>query len=81
MEKMANTPTRAMAISSPMARAISFPLNHFAIALDTVVPAISHPQPKIMNPNEASLALAGIDTHHESSQLANAEPAKASLMA
>ena len=35
MLKMANTPTRAMAISMPMARAISFPLNHLAMDLDT----------------------------------------------
>ena len=81
IEKMANTPIRAIAISRPMARAISLPLNHLAIALDTVVPAISHPQPKIMNPKDANLAEAGMDVHHESSHVANDEPAKASLMA
>jgi len=64
----ANTPSLAIAISSPIANAISLPLNHLAIAFDTVVPAISHPQPKIMNPRQAILALPGRATHHESSQ-------------
>ena len=59
----AKTPRRAMAISSPMARAISLPSNHLAMALETVVPAISHPHPKIMNPSEAILALPGNATH------------------
>ena len=75
-EKIENTPMRAMAISRPMARAISLPLNHLAIALETVVPAISQPQPKSMNPSEAILALAGTDTHHESSQLSSPLPWK-----
>ena len=64
MENTANTPTRAIAISTPIAIAISLPLNHFAMAFDTVVPAISHPHPKIMNPNDAILALPGMDVHH-----------------
>ena len=81
IEKMAKTPIRAIAISRPMARAISLPLNHLAIAFETVVPAISQPHPKIMNPKEANLAEAGMDVHQESSHVANAEPAKASLMA
>ena len=68
MENMANTPTRAIAISRPIARAISLPLNHLAMAFDTVVPAISQPQPKSMKPKHAILALAGRVTHHESSQ-------------
>ena len=72
MENMANTPTRAMAISRPIASAISLPLNHFAIALETVVPAISQPQPKSMKPSDAILALAGMLTHHVLSQSANA---------
>ena len=55
----AKTPRRAMAISRPIARAISLPSNHLAIAFDTVVPAISQPHPKIMNPSEAILALPG----------------------
>ena len=59
----AKTPKRAIAISRPMASAISLPLNHFARILLTVVPAISQPQPKIMNPNIASLALPGIEGH------------------
>ena len=63
----ANTPRRAMDISTPMASAISFPLNHFAMAFDTVVPAISHPQPNIMKPSEAIFALPGKDTHQLSS--------------
>ncbi len=54
------TPRRARAISEPMARAISRPLNHFTIPLETVIPAISTPQPKIMNPIAESLAEAGI---------------------
>ena len=81
IEKIANTPIRAMAISRPMARAISLPLNHLAMAFETVVPAISQPHPKIMNPKDANLAEAGMDVHHESSHVAKAEPAKASLMA
>ena len=54
------TPRRASAISEPMASAISRPLNHFTIPLETVIPAISQPQPKIMNPQAANLAEAGI---------------------
>ena len=64
----ANTPRRAMAISRPIANAISLPLNHLAIALDTVVPAISQPQPKIMKPRQAIFALPGRATHQLSSQ-------------
>ena len=52
-----------MAISSPIARAISLPSNHLAIVFETVMPAISIPHPNIMNPSDASLALAGNDTH------------------
>ena len=47
-------PIRAVAISSPIAKAISFPLNHFTIILETVIPAISTPTPKIANPNAAN---------------------------
>ena len=54
------TPRRASAISDPMANAISRPLNHFTIPRDTVIPAISQPQPKIMKPLAANLADAGI---------------------
>ena len=81
MEKMAKTPTRAMAISRPMASAISLPLNHFAMAFDTVVPAISQPQPKIMKPKAANFALAGIATHQEPSHASKPVPLNASLMA
>ena len=48
------------AISEPIANAISRPLNHFTIPLETVIPAISQPQPKIMNPQAANFADAGI---------------------
>ena len=54
------TPRRARAISEPMARAISRPLNHFTIPRLTVIPPISAPQPKIMNPHAATLAEAGM---------------------
>ena len=54
------TPKRASAISDPMASAISRPLNHLTIPRDTVIPAISTPQPKIMKPIAANLADAGI---------------------
>ena len=64
----AKTPRRAIAISRPIARAISLPLNHLAIDFDTVVPAISQPQPKTMKPREAILALPGIAVHQLSSQ-------------
>ena len=76
----ANTPSLAIAISRPIARAISLPLNHFAMALDTVVPAISQPQPKIMNPRQAIFALPGRATHQLSSQPQRAEVWNASLM-
>ena len=81
MEKMAKTPTRAMAISSPMARAISLPSNHLAMAFDTVMPAISMPQPKIIKPSDASLAEAGNEVHHEPSHVSMPEPANESLTA
>ena len=64
-ERTANTPRRAIAISRPIARAISLPLNHFAIAFETVIPAISQPHPKIMKPREAIFALPGRATHQE----------------
>ena len=54
------TPRRASAISEPMARAISRPLNHLTIPRETVMPAISQPQPKIMKPQAANLAEAGM---------------------
>ena len=54
------TPSRANAISEPMANAISRPLNHFTMPRDTVMPAISTPQPNIMKPMAASLADAGM---------------------
>ena len=54
------TPRRASAISEPIARAISRPLNHFTIPRLTVMPAISQPHPKIMKPQAANLADAGI---------------------
>ena len=64
----AKTPRRAMAISRPIARAISLPSNHLAMAFETVVPAISAPQPKIMKPSDAIFALPGNATHQLSSQ-------------
>ena len=70
----ANTPKRAMAISKPIARAISLPLNHLARILETVVPAISQPHPKIINPRQASFALPGRATHQLSSQAQKAVP-------
>jgi hypothetical protein len=76
---MANTPMRAIAISNPMASAISLPLNHLAMARETVIPAISQPQPKIMNPSEAIFALAGMDVHHESSHASRPLPMNQSL--
>ena len=54
------TPRRANAISEPMANAISRPLNHLTIPRDTVMPPISAPQPKSINPQAANLADAGI---------------------
>ena len=54
------TPKRAKAISEPMASAISRPLNHFTMPRDTMMPAISTPQPKIMKPTAANLAEAGM---------------------
>jgi len=54
------TPRRAKAISEPIAKAISRPLNHFTIPRDTVMPPISAPQPKIIKPHAASLAEAGM---------------------
>ena len=77
----ANTPRRAIDISKPIAIAISLPLNHLAIALDTVVPAISQPQPKIMKPKQESLADAGNATHQELSHDSSPVPTKYSLIA
>ena len=54
------TPSRARAISEPIANAISRPLNHFTIPRETVMPAISVPQPKIMKPQAATFADAGM---------------------
>ena len=54
------TPRRANAISDPIARATSLPLNHLTTPLDTVIPAISAPQPNIIKPIEANFADAGI---------------------
>ena len=54
------TPRRARAISEPIARAVSLPLNHLTIPRLTVIPAISHPHPNIIKPIAASLAEAGI---------------------
>ena len=81
MENMANTPTRARAISRPIASAISCPSNHLARVFDTVMPAISQPQPNIMKPRAASLALPGMAVHHDESQMSNAVPWNQSLMA
>ena len=69
--KTAKTPSRAMAISSPIARAISLPVNHLTMAFETVIPAISVPQPKIMKPRQASFALAGMSVRNE---LKNSKP-------
>ncbi len=54
------TPRRANAISEPIAKAISRPLNHFTIPRLTVMPAISTPQPKIIKPTAENLADAGM---------------------
>ena len=54
------TPKRANAISEPIAIAVSRPLNHLTIPRETVIPAISTPQPKIMKPIAATFADAGI---------------------
>ena len=59
IRKIMKTPKRASAISIPMASAISLPLNHLTMARDTVTPAISVPQPKIMKPKLASIAVGG----------------------
>ena len=77
-ENTANTPRRAIAISRPIANAISLPSNHLAIALDTVIPAISQPQPKIIKPNAAILALPGNSGHHELSHKQISDSWKAS---
>ena len=45
-----NEPKRAKAISVPIASAISLPLNHFTIILDTVIPAPSAPTQNNANP-------------------------------
>ena len=44
--KTTATPRRAMAISTPIAKAISLPLNHFTMPRETVMPASSTPQPE-----------------------------------
>ena len=79
--KTANTPRRARAISKPIARAISLPLNHFTMVFETVIPAISTPTPKIAKPTNANLAEAGIDGAKLPNQLAKPVTAKASVNA
>ena len=54
------TPKRAKAISEPIAKAVSRPLNHLTIPRLTVIPAISTPLPKIIKPQAANLAEAGM---------------------
>ena len=70
-QNTANTPSLAIAISRPIARAISLPANHLAIARDTVIPAISQPHPKIINPRHANFAFPGRSTHQEFNQVHN----------
>ena len=53
-----------MAISTPMAKAISWPVNHFTMPRLTVIPAISAPQPNTMKPQAANLAEAGMPSNH-----------------
>ena len=45
------------------------------------MPSISHPQPKIIKPRDASFALPGISTHQLPSQSQNAVPWNQSLTA
>ncbi len=40
-------PIRAVAISNPIAKAISLPLNHLTMIFDTVIPAVSTPTPNM----------------------------------
>ena len=47
-------PMRAPASCSPMAVAISLPLNHLTMTLDTVMPATSTPMPKKAKPMAAT---------------------------
>ena len=51
-------PRRAVAISRPIANAISFPLNHLTMILETVIPAVSTPTPKIAYPRAATITWA-----------------------
>ena len=82
MVKIANTPIRAIAISRPIAIAISLPLNHLAIARDTVIPAISQPQPKIMKPKHAKRAVPGRSINCQLVSVASSsEPTNQSLTA
>ncbi len=54
---MANAvPIRPVEVFSPMARAISFPLNQRTTALFAAIPNISHPTPKTAKPNPAITA-------------------------
>ena len=77
----AKTPNLAIAISKPIAKANSLPENHFTIPLDTVIPAISTPQPNIIKPKDASFADAGNDVHQEFNQLSKPVPANAGVIA
>ena len=58
IDKAKAVPKRAVAISKPIANAISFPLNHRTIILDTVIPAVSTPTPKIAYPRAATITCA-----------------------
>ena len=53
VERASAVPNLAVAISRPIARAISLPLNHFTMILDTVIPAVSTPTPNIAKPTPA----------------------------
>lgn len=51
------------------------------MAFDTVMPAISQPQPNTVKPRAASLALPGISTHHDDSHCSKGVPSNHELMA
>lgn len=51
----AAVPRRAIATCKPMAKATSCPVNHLIITLETVIPVISAPIPKMANPKLATI--------------------------
>ena len=54
--RAAAVPRRASATCTPMAKAISWPVNHLVMVFEMVIPVISQPTPKMAKPKQATAA-------------------------